>query len=110
MFSQHSIYALSSRFEGFPLVLIESLASGLTPVAFECKNGPKQMMGDSRLKDFLVQPFDVKEFAEKLRILMENESLRTEMSNEAVNVSKRYELIPIMELWQETFSHLIKKQ
>ena len=110
VFSQHSIYALSSRFEGFPLVLIESLASGLTPVAFECKNGPKQMMGDSRLKDFLVQPFDVKEFAEKLRILMENESLRTEMSNEAVNVSKRYELIPIMELWQETFSHLIKKQ
>ena len=110
VFSQHSIYALSSRFEGFPLVLIESLASGLTPVAFECKNGPKQMMGDSRLKDFLVQPFDVKEFAEKLKILMENESLRTEMSKEAVNVSKRYELIPIMELWQETFSHLIKKQ
>ena len=110
VFSQHSIYALSSRFEGFGLVLLESLASGLTPVAFECKNGPKQMMGDSRLKDFLVQPFDVKEFAEKLKILMENESLRTEMSKEAVNVSKRYELIPIMELWQETFSHLIKKQ
>ena len=41
---------------------------------------------------------------------MENESLRTEMSNEAVNMSKRNELIPIMELWQETFSHLIKKQ
>lgn len=109
VFSQHSIFALSSRFEGFGLVLLEALSCGLAPVAFECKNGPKQMMDDSELKEFLVQPFDVKEFAEKLKILMENKALRIKMSEEALKVSKRYELAHIMEIWQETFNHLIKK-
>jgi len=107
VFSEHSIFALSSRFEGFPLVLIEALSCGLAPVAFECKNGPKKMMGDSELKDFLVQPFDVKEFAEKLKLLIKNKELRTEMSTVATKVSQRYELQNIMKIWENTFKNLI---
>ena len=103
VFSQHSIFALSSRFEGFPLVLIEALSCGLVPVAFECKNGPKQMMGDSELKKFLVRPFDVTEFAEKLKILILNKQLRTEMSEEAIKVSQRYQLDNIMMIWEDMF-------
>ena len=107
VFSQHSIYALSSRFEGFPLVLIEALSCGLAPVAFECKNGPKQMMGDSLLKDFLVEPFDVNDFAEKLKTLMQNRQLRTEISQEAMKISQRYKLENIMEDWENTFKKLL---
>ncbi|MGV0920311.1 glycosyltransferase family 4 protein [Empedobacter sp. UBA7248] len=103
VFSEHSIFALSSRFEGFPLVLIEALSCGLVPVAFECKNGPKQMMGDSELKKFLVRPFDVTEFAEKLKILILNKQLRTEMSEEAIKVSQRYQLDNIMMIWEDMF-------
>ena len=109
VFANHSIFALSSRFEGFPLVLIEALASGLPPVAFECKNGPKQMMGNSILKHFLVKPNDIKDFAEKLIILMQNNDLRTNMSQEASNIAKQYELCNIMEIWKEKFDNLIKK-
>ncbi|MDM1073046.1 glycosyltransferase family 4 protein [Empedobacter brevis] len=108
VFSQHSIFALSSRFEGFPLVLIEAISCGLAPVAFECKNGPKEMMGDSQLKDFLVQPFNVQEFAKKLKILMENKELRTEMSEEAIKVSQHYQLENIMKIWENTFKNLLK--
>lgn len=108
VFSQHSIFALSSRFEGFPLVLIEALSCGLAPVAFECKNGPKQMMGDNQLKDFLVQPFDVNEFSEKLKTLMQNKELRAKMSTEAIKVSQRYQLDSIMQVWENTFKKLIK--
>ena len=107
VFSEHSIFALSSRFEGFPLVLIEALSCGLVPVAFECKNGPKQMMGDSELKKFLVRPFDVTEFAEKLKILILNKQLRTEMSEEAIKVSQRYQLDNIMDIWDRTFKKLL---
>lgn len=108
VFSEHSIFALSSRFEGFPLVLIEALSSGLAPVSFNCKNGPQQMMGDSRLKDFLVEPFDTKIFAEKLMQLMENENLRTEMAEEALKVSERFELNKIMNVWDNLFNSLTK--
>lgn len=108
VFADHSIFALSSRFEGFPLVLIEALASGLAPVAFECKNGPKQMMGDSRLKDFLVTPFNIEEFAEKLITLMQDEELRKEMAQEALKVSKRYEIGKIMQQWEALINNLQK--
>lgn len=108
VFSQHSIFALSSRFEGFPLVLIEALSCGLVPVAFACKNGPKQMMGDSPLKEFLVQPTDIKEFAEKLEILMQNKALRNEMAEVAIEVSQRYKLENIMTIWENTFKDALK--
>lgn len=106
VFSQHSIFALSSRFEGFPLVLIEALASGLAPVSFECKNGPKQMMGDSQLKDFLVEPYNINSFAEKLMLLMENSDLRKDISQEALKISERYKIDRIMKMWESLFSNL----
>lgn len=107
VFSQHSIFALSSRFEGFGLVLLEALSSGLASVAFECKNGPKQMMGDSQLNDFLVTPFDVDNFAERLKTLISNKELRLQMSEEAIKVSKKYELENIMSIWESTFLKLL---
>ncbi|MCU7543228.1 glycosyltransferase family 4 protein [Riemerella anatipestifer] len=109
VFSEHSIFVLSSRFEGFPLVLIEALASGLAPVSFEYKNGPKQMLGDNKLKEFLVEPNNVEIFAEKLSELMESDVLRKEMSEEALRVSKRYEMSSIMKKWEGLFRDLVKK-
>lgn len=103
VFAVHSIFALSSRFEGFPLVLVEALSCGLAPVAFECKNGPRQMMGDSRLSEFLVEPQDVKTLAEKLKLLIENPTLRKQMSEEAASISKRYQLDNIMRIWEDVF-------
>lgn len=108
VFATHSIYALSSRFEGFPLVLIEALASGLAPVAFECKNGPKQMMGDSKLKDFLVEPFNIHSFADKLMQLMQDETLRTKTAKTAKEISQRYQIDKIMNQWENTFKHLLE--
>ncbi|WP_018674744.1 glycosyltransferase family 4 protein [Riemerella columbina] len=110
VYAQYSIFALSSRFEGFPLVLIESIASGLVPVAFACKNGPKQLLGNNLLKDGLVEPYNIEMFAEKLMILMENETLRKEMSEEALRVSKRYEMSNIMKKWEGLFDDLIGKR
>ena len=67
------------------------------------------MMGNSILKHFLVKPNDIKDFAEKLIILMQNNDLRTNMSQEASNIAKQYELCNIMEIWKEKFDNLIKK-
>ena len=107
VFAAHSIFVLSSRFEGFPLVLVEALSCGLAPVAFACKNGPKQMMGDSQLKDFMVTPGDVPQLAGKLKQLMSDKELRAQTSEVAVEVSQRYKLENIMERWNNTFKSVL---
>ena len=72
------IFAFTSSSEGFPNVIGEAMSAGLPVVAYDCVAGPSDMIDDGET-GFLTELFDDRQFAIKLKTLMENEDLRLTM-------------------------------
>lgn len=101
-----SIFALSSRFEGLPMVLLETQAAGLPAVAFDCKCGPRDVLTDGE-NGFIIPEGDIRSFALALEKLMNDTELRSEMGMRAFTSSRRFSVDTIMEQWKELFEKLL---
>lgn len=95
-----SIFALSSRFEGFGLVLTEANACSVPAVSYDCPVGPNEIITDG-VDGLLVEPENVEQFAEKLLVLIKDDHLREEMGKKAYESSKRFAMERILQQWVE---------
>ena len=85
------IFAFTSSSEGFPNVIAEAMSAGLPVVSFDCVAGPSDMIADGE-NGFLVPLFDCEAFKLKLKLLMDNDLLREEMSVKAQQSLGRYRI------------------
>lgn len=95
-----SIYVMTSRYEGLPLVLIEAEAMGLPIVAFNCETGPREVVIDN-VNGFLVPAFDKAVFSERLQQLMTDRELREKMGRQSVINSAKFMKNSIVKQWTE---------
>ena len=102
-----SLLAMSSRYEGLPMVLLEAQAFGLPIVSFACKCGPKDIVTDGET-GFLAAENDIKGLAQQMAKLMENTQLRKQMGRKAKEASRRYAEDAVMAKWMELFGSLKK--
>ena len=102
VYLQSSIFALTSRYEGFGLVLSEAMQMGLPCVSFACPCGPKDIITEG-VDGFLIPNNDESSFAEKLSLLMDDEPLRKRLGNAARSSSFRYEEKQVMQQWMQVF-------
>lgn len=101
-----SLFAFSSRFEGFGMVLIEAMACGLPVVSFDCPCGPKDIVRHK--EDGLLVPSGRPDLlAEALHQVMGNGSLRQKMAAEAINNAKRFQLDGIAMRWKQLFEDVL---
>ncbi len=105
-FTESSIFAFSSRFEGFGMVITEAMSCGLPPVAFACPCGPKDIITDG-VDGILVTPEDVSALAQKICYLIENEDIRKEMGKRARERSKQFSIDIIAKEWDSLFHSLL---
>jgi glycosyltransferase involved in cell wall biosynthesis len=99
------IFAMSSRYEGFPLALGEAMAGGKAVIAFDCPSGPRQLI-ENDVDGLLVPDGDVPAFAAGLARLMDDVSLRDRLGRAAVRSSARFSLEEIDGQWQRLFAAL----
>ena len=100
-----SVFVLPSRFEGFGLVIIEAMACGVPVVAFDCENGPRSIITDGE-NGFLIPPFEISLFAEKVMLLMKDQELRFRMGTNAQKTASQYEIDRIGQQWKRLFDEL----
>lgn len=100
-----SVFVLSSRFEGFGLVIIEAMSCGVPVVAFNCPMGPDEIIRDGE-DGFLVPVGDVHALAEKMRTLIQDQNLRMQFSEAAYRYSDRYRIDKISSQWTHLFAQL----
>jgi glycosyltransferase involved in cell wall biosynthesis len=100
-----SIYCLSSRYEGFPLVLLEAQSFGLPLVSFDCETGPAEIVvhGSNGL---LAPANDVTAFSKLLQHLMAEETERNKMQVAAIKESAKYDLAAIGQQWDQVLTSI----
>jgi len=104
-----SIIALTSRYEGLPMALLEAQACGLPMVAYTCKCGPKDIITEGE-NGFLIPEEHETLFAKRLLELMNSENRRREMGRKAFENSTNYSEDRVMEKWITLFNELTAKK
>jgi len=99
-YKNSSIYVMSSRFEGLPLVLIEAKSFGLPIVSFDCKTGPREIVRPE-IDGILVPPENVDLLAKSLIELMSNPNKRKDFSDRSFEDVKRFSISSFVNKWQE---------
>ena len=100
-----SIFVLSSRFEGFPLILLEAMSTGLACVSFDCPTGPADIIDDHR-NGLLVPPNDVEALSRAIIEMIEDQDLRRRCAEAGPETVSAYTLEAIEPRWERLFSEI----
>jgi len=100
-----SVYAMASRWEGFPLVLIEAMSVGLPLIAFDCPRGPGETIRH-RQNGLLVEDGRLPEYTRGLLELVQNVELRRRLGRQGLLDAEQYTIENIARDWERLFARL----
>ncbi|EST37011.1 hypothetical protein N566_15295 [Streptomycetaceae bacterium MP113-05] len=103
--TKSSMYVLSSRFEGLPMVMIEAMTHALPVVSFDCPTGPADVLTDGQ-EGVLVPPEDVDALADAVIRLMDDRALREKMGRAALETAQNYAPSAVHPQWETLFTEL----
>lgn len=104
-YQRADLFAMTSRYEGFPNVLAEAMASGVAAVSYDCDTGPRDIIHDS-IDGVLVAPNDKAGLVLALDRLMSDDATRLAMAERAKLTRERFSLASIALQWERLVDEL----
>jgi GalNAc-alpha-(1->4)-GalNAc-alpha-(1->3)-diNAcBac-PP-undecaprenol alpha-1,4-N-acetyl-D-galactosaminyltransferase len=102
------IFALTSRFEGFPVSLGEAMACGVPVIATDCMSGPREMIHDGT-DGMLVVSENVDALAVGLDLLMSDPGKRQYFSHYAPRILDRFGIDRVMTMWNGAIKQVLEQ-
>ncbi|MDD2496173.1 MAG: glycosyltransferase family 4 protein [Tissierellia bacterium] len=106
-FRESSIFVLSSRYEGFGMVLIEAMSQGCACISFDCTAGPREIINNN-VDGILVEDQNMDAMTLALSDLIENEDKRERLATEAIKSVDRFSVKNIADKWERLFADLVE--
>lgn len=108
-YQKASFFVLSSRFEGFPMVIGEALSYGLPVVSFDCPNGPSDFITNG-YNGLLVENGDIESFAQNIETMIMHPELRAKMNKVAPDSVRQYSVDQVCNKWLQCISDFLNPQ
>lgn len=104
-----SVFVLSSRFEGFGLVLVEAMSKGLAVISFDCERGPADIIADG-CDGVLVPDGDVPGLTRALLAVIGDPERRARLGAAGRETARRYDPAAIADRWQALADALLTER
>lgn len=106
-YSKASIYVMTSRYEGFPMVLLEAKAKGLPIISFNCKTGPCEIVSNGK-SGFIIEDGNIQELAEKMIFLSKDSSLRKDFADKGLEEIESFTIEAIGNEWERLLNKVMQ--
>lgn len=107
VFDLASILVLPSRHEGLGLVLLEASAYSLVPIAFDCPNGPHELIKNGE-NGLLVPPENIEALSNAIIFLIQNNDLRKKIAFNAYLNVENFKQEKIINQWDKLIQSILK--
>jgi glycosyltransferase involved in cell wall biosynthesis len=107
-FAKASVFVLSSRKEGLPMVLLEAMGTGLPVVSYDCPTGPADVVEDG-VNGLLIPAEDVPGLAAGLSRMIDSPEDRATFGAAAKVTAAGYELPVIAAQWDDLFQRVSRE-
>ena len=97
LYQETSIFALPSRVEGFPMVLLEALSQGCACIAFAIQGATNEMIETGA--GLVIEDGDIEAFKNNLVELMNNEEKRDDLSKKAIESVRKFSQESFINHW-----------
>lgn len=108
IYATSAFYVMSSRFEGFPMVLLEAAACGLPIVSFDCPEGPAIILKDGG--GIIVERENTRALGEALLTMIQSSEMQQQYRSQLAEVIRPYRPAAIGEKWEQLLQSLLNRK